>query len=79
MKTRQSHGAKSAAGDAVPYVVELGGGPAKDGRAVLLRLKLSDGREIVAAVKVGSVGPLIDRIGDYLAQAVALEKPPAQS
>jgi hypothetical protein len=42
-----------------------------------LRLKLSDGREIVAAVKVGSVGPLIDRIGDYLDQAVARDKPPA--
>jgi hypothetical protein len=49
----------TAADAAVPYIVTLGGGPAKDGGAILLRFKLSDGREIVAALKVGSVGMLV--------------------
>jgi hypothetical protein len=65
----------TAADAAVPYIVTLGGGPAKDGGAILLRFKLSDGREIAAAVKVGSVGLLVDRIGEYLAQAVERSKP----
>jgi hypothetical protein len=65
----------TAAAASVPYIVTLGGGPAKDGGAILLRLKLSDGREIVAALKVGSVGLLVDRIGEYLAQAVKRSRP----
>jgi hypothetical protein len=67
----------AAADAAVPYIVTLGGGPAKDGGAVLLRFKLSDGREIAAALKVGSVGLLVDRIGEYLAQAVERSRPAA--
>jgi hypothetical protein len=43
--------------------------------AILLRFKLSDGREIVAGLKIGSVGLLVDRIGEYLAQAVERSKP----
>jgi hypothetical protein len=39
------------------------------------RFKLSDGREIAAALKVGSVGLLVDRIGEYLAQAVERSMP----
>jgi hypothetical protein len=69
----------TVAASAVPYIVTLGGGPAKDGGAILLRFKLSDGREIVAAVKVGSVGLLVDRIGEYLAQAVGRSKPAASA
>jgi hypothetical protein len=65
----------TAAAASVPYIVTLGGGRAKDGGAILLRFKLSDGREIVGALKVGSVGLLVDRIGEYLAQAVERSKP----
>jgi hypothetical protein len=75
MKARQALGAQSTADAAVPYIVTLGGGPAKDGGAILLRFKLSDGREIAAALKVGSVGLLVDRIGEYLAQAVERSRP----
>jgi hypothetical protein len=75
MKARQAPDAHRTADAAVPCIVALGGGPAKDGGAILLRFKLSDGREIAAAVKVGSVGLLVDRIGEYLAQAVERSKP----
>ena len=69
----------TAADASVPYIVTLGGGPARDGGAILLRFKLSDGREIVAALKVGSVGLLVDRIGEYLAQAVERSRPAASA
>jgi hypothetical protein len=70
---------ENTAAASVPYIVSLGGGPAKDGGAILLRFKLSDGREIAAAVKVGSVGLLVDRIGEYLAQAVERSRPAASA
>jgi hypothetical protein len=72
VKARQSLGAQSPADAAAPYIVTLGGGPAKDGGAILLRFKLSDGREIAAALKVGSVGLLVDRISEYLWQALCV-------
>jgi hypothetical protein len=57
LKARQSLGAQSMADVAVPYIVTLGGGgPAKDGGAILLRFKLSDGREIVARSGRGRTG-----------------------
>jgi hypothetical protein len=48
----------------VPYIVTLGGGRAKDVAAILLRFRLSDGCEIVAALKVGPVRLLVDWIGE---------------